>query len=74
MIFICNYHKVLPLIEPFSTSLMPIKNNLKLGDPCGPCRCPPHFNLGNCAPGLKCAHETEYLDAPGTCVRPGKCV
>ena len=59
-------------LESFPTSLRPIPTNLKLGDPCGTCRCPPHYNLGDCEPGLECKHETEYLDAPGKCVMSGK--
>ena len=52
----------------------PIPRNLQFGEPCGSCYCPPTYTLGDCAPGLKCKHDSLIPDLPGRCVKQGKAI
>ena len=63
-----DYDKILSSLDIISATLKPIPANLTFGDPCGPCKCPPHFTMGECAEGLICEHNILFVDAPGSCV------
>ena len=57
-----------PSLDIISTTLSSIPANLTLGDSCGPCKCPPHFTMGECAEGFICKQNILLADAPGRCV------
>lgn len=47
----------------------PTEGLKQLGEDCGSCYCPPTYDAGTCAQGLKCVHDPRIADAPGRCVR-----
>ena len=43
----------------------------QLGQPCGPCMCPPTYTMGECERHLECVHNPFIADAPGKCMERG---